>query len=179
MEGERLASLKAALTALTGADATLAGRFQRFHDREEVTLLPFSTRPGTPATYVVPPSKPEAELARIRAFGQSLTAGGATAIYDSLADAYTLAARQKVNDDRFTSIVLMSDGESNKGAPAALPRVVRETEPGAAADPGLPDPVRRVGERRDEGARDPHPGKTFDARTQSLSQVFGEIRGYQ
>jgi Ca-activated chloride channel family protein len=38
MRGARIASLQTALTALTGADATLAGRFQRFHDREEVTL---------------------------------------------------------------------------------------------------------------------------------------------
>src|SRR5205823_3861706 len=50
MRGARLAALKAALTALTGADTSLSGRFQRFHDREEVTLLPFSGRPGRPDT---------------------------------------------------------------------------------------------------------------------------------
>jgi Ca-activated chloride channel family protein len=38
MRGARIVSLQTALTALTGADATLAGRFQRFHDREKVTL---------------------------------------------------------------------------------------------------------------------------------------------
>jgi Ca-activated chloride channel family protein len=180
MEGERLASLKAALTALTGADATLAGRFQRFHDREEVTLLPFSTRPGTPATYVVPPSKPEAELARIRAFGQSLTAGGATAIYDSLADAYTLAARQKVNDDRFTSIVLMSDGESNKGAPAGAFRAwYANQSPELRRIPVFPILFGESANDEMKALATLTQGRTFDARTQSLSLVFGEIRGYQ
>ncbi|WP_433187336.1 VWA domain-containing protein [Actinoallomurus sp. CA-150999] len=181
MEGARLASLKTALTALTGADSTLAGRFQRFHDREEVTLLPFSTRPGSPATYVLPPSRPEAELARIRGFAQSLTAGGATAIYDSLEQAFSVAVRPAGGEaDRFTSIVLMSDGESNKGASADSFR---------AWYAGQPPQLKRIpvftvlfGESaigQMTTLAQLTQGRTFDARTQSLSVVFKEIRGYQ
>jgi Ca-activated chloride channel family protein len=178
MRGTRLASLKAALTALTGADTSLSGRFQRFHDREEVTLLPFSSRPGRPDTYVVPPSSSSAELAKIRDSAQALTAGGSTAIYESLEKAYSVIGEK--SDDRITSIVLMSDGESNQGATAADFRDWYGRQPLA---------LRRVpvfailfGESATgemNGLAAPTHGKVFDARLQSLSAVFGEIRGYQ
>ncbi|MCO5974599.1 vWA domain-containing protein [Actinoallomurus soli] len=181
MEGARLASLKAALTALTGADTTLAGRFRRFHDREEVTLLPFSTRPGTPATYVLPESRPEAELARIRAFTQGLAAGGGTAIYDSLERAYSMAEQSAARrPDRFTSIVLMSDGESNRGASADSFRAWYEGRPPQARRiPVFPVLFGEAATGQMTTLAQLTQGRTFDARTQSLSEVFKEIRGYQ
>ncbi len=179
MRGARLTALKGALTALTGADASLSGRFQRFHDREEVTLLPFGSRPGSPATFTVPPDRPDAELGRIRAFAQGLTASGSTAIYESLEQAYAAIGRPAAGD-RISSIVLMSDGESNQGASAADFRAWYARQPLA---------LRRVpvfailfGEsasgEMNALATLTH-GRTFDARVQSLSSVFGQIRGYQ
>lgn len=178
MRGSRLAALKAALAALTGADATLSGRFQRFHDREEMTLLPFSTTPHTPSSFVVPPTSPEAELAKIRDTADALEAVGGTAIYDSLEKAYALIGTAP--DDRITSIVLMSDGENNGGATLADFSEWYARQPVG---------IRRIpvftvlfGESRvnemNEVATLTH-GKVFDARLQSLSAVFSEIRGYQ
>jgi Ca-activated chloride channel family protein len=178
MRGSRLSALKAALAALTGADASLAGRFQRFHDREEVTLLPFSGAPRKPSSFVVPATSPEAELAKIRDTAEGLTAGGSTAIYQSLENAYVVIGAAP--EDRITSIVLMSDGESNQGATLADFRAWYARQPVG---------VRRVpvftilfGESKTDEmnavASLTH-GKVFDARLQSLSSVFGEIRGYQ
>ena len=42
MENERIASLKTALLGLSGADASISGRFARFRNRERIFLLPFS-----------------------------------------------------------------------------------------------------------------------------------------
>ncbi|WP_328600885.1 vWA domain-containing protein [Actinomadura physcomitrii] len=178
MRGPRLAALKTALTALTGADASLAGRFQRFHDREEITLLPFSSTPQAPSSFVLPPASPEPELARIRAAAQGLAAAGGTAIYDALEQAYALAGTGSA--DRITSIVLMSDGEVNGGATLEAFRAWYARQPAEARR--IPVFTVLFGESRvsemNEVAALTH-GKVFDARLQSLSAVFGEIRGYQ
>jgi hypothetical protein len=88
MAGDRLAQLKAALAGLTGADASLSGQFDRFHGREQVTMLPFDTRPGTPTAFDVPEQDPQPVLDRIRAYAGGLTARGNTALYDALVSAY-------------------------------------------------------------------------------------------
>ncbi|SEG13829.1 Ca-activated chloride channel family protein [Thermomonospora echinospora] len=177
MKGERIEALRTALVALTGG----AGRFERFHNREEVTLIPFSGTPGQPVSYTVPAEAPEAELGRIRERARELTAGGDTAIYDSLMRAYGVADEQAARDpDRFTSIVLMSDGENTGGLEFAGFR---------ARFAGLPERVRGVpvfpilfGEAAvtEMGAlAELTGGRTFDARSQPLDVVFREIRGYQ
>ncbi|GAA2105533.1 vWA domain-containing protein [Actinomadura alba] len=178
MKGDRLAGLKAALTALTGADASLAGRFQRFHNREEVTLIPFSDAPRETRSFVIPEADPTAELARVRSYTQSLGVGGNTAVYSSVQRAYEVLGRG--DDDRFTSIVLMSDGENNRGIAlvdfrswlAAQPAEVRRVPVfpvlfGEAATGEMGELASLTG------------GRTFDARSQSLEAVFKEIRGYQ
>ncbi|MBC6461045.1 vWA domain-containing protein [Actinomadura sp. HBU206391] len=179
MAGQRLAALKAALAALTGADASLAGRFQRFHNREEVTLIPFSDAPREPRSFVVPEKDPAAELARVRSYTESLGVGGNTAVYTSVQRAYEILAQRR-DDGRFTSIVLMSDGENNRGIAlenlrswlAAQPAEVRGVPVfpvlfGEAATGQMTELATLTG------------GRTFDARSQSLEAVFKEIRGYQ
>ncbi|GLY88737.1 vWA domain-containing protein [Actinoallomurus iriomotensis] len=179
MRGARLAALKAALAALTGADTSLSGRFQRFHDREQVTLLPFSSTPRRPATYVLPATGSAAALARIRADTEKLTAGGSTAIYESLEQAYSVTGTSSATD-RITSIVLMSDGESNQGDSLADFRSWYGRRPLALRR--IPVFAILFGESATSEmnalAALTH-GRTFDARLQSLSAVFGEIRGYQ
>jgi Ca-activated chloride channel family protein len=179
MAGDRLAALKTALAALTGADASLAGRFQRFHNREEVTMIPFSDAPRAPRSFVIPEDDPGAELARVRSYAESLGVGGGTAIYSSVRQAYEVLGRRR-DDDRFTSIVLMSDGENNRGIAleslrswlAAQPPGVRGVSVfpvlfGEAATGEMTELATLTG------------GRTFDARSQSLEAVFKEIRGYQ
>lgn len=176
MQGERIDKLKAAMTALTGADTSLSGKFSRFANREQVLLVPFSSRPNAVQRYEVPAENPEAELARIRAAVQALKVGGDTAIYDALAVAYEEARRQIAADpSRFTTIVLLTDGVRTAG------RDVRAFT-STVGDPKIPVFPVLFGEsvvtEMDEVARVTG-GKTFDGRTGSLQEVFKEIRGYQ
>jgi Ca-activated chloride channel family protein len=181
MRGGRIASLKAALTALTGADTTISGRFQRFHNREEITLLPFASAPRPPRSFTVPEVGQGAVLGEIRAAAEQLPAAGQTAVYDSLRRGFEILQGRSAGDpDRFTSIVLMTDGENNRGAslegfrswyqdqPASIRRVpVFPILFGEAAAGEMNELAGFTG------------GRTFDGRSQSLAAVFKEIRGYQ
>ncbi|GAA4862752.1 VWA domain-containing protein [Saccharopolyspora cebuensis] len=173
MRGDRLTALKDALGSLTGAGET--SRFDRFHNREQVTLLPFNSTAGPAATFDIPERDPGPVLADIRAHGERLGAAGETALYDALLAAFALAAEQGAADpDRFTSIVLMTDGENNRGRTLA--------EFTAAPRPPVPVFPILFGEGAVEEMRavaDATGGKVFDARTQSLTRVFAEVRGYQ
>ncbi|EOD67276.1 substrate-binding domain-containing protein [Amycolatopsis vancoresmycina] len=181
MAGSRIDSLRSALVGLTGADTSLTGRFRRFRSREEVTMLPFSTVPSRPTTFTVPPENPAAELARIKTFAEGLSARGGTAIYDSLSRAYQVLEPQVAADpDRFTSIVLMTDGENANGSSLAdflasfgsLPPAVNRVPVFTVLfGEGSSDELTQVAAKTG--------GKVFDARNVELSHVFQEIRGYQ
>ncbi|ROP35536.1 VWA domain-containing protein [Saccharothrix texasensis] len=181
MAGDRIASLRSALVGLTGADDSLTGRFRRFRSREEVTLLPFDTTPGEPRTFTLPEGDPRAELAEIKAYAEALAEGGGTAIYDSLSRAYRVMEPLVAADpDRFTSIVLMTDGENANGSGLAefqasfgsVPASVRQVPVftvlfGEGSGAELGQVAAMTG------------GKVFDARAAELGDVFQEIRGYQ
>jgi Ca-activated chloride channel family protein len=175
MEGERLAALKAALSGLTGVDtSSLAGQYCRFRSREEVILLPFSTEPGAPRTFTVSAESPQASRDQIRAAIDGLATAGDTAVYDSLVAAYGLFGGA---EDRFLSIVLMTDGESNTG---------RALNDFTTFVPAAPHPVRvfpiLFGEAAEQEMRmvaSVTGGELFDARQGDLGRAFCQIRGYQ
>ncbi len=174
MAGERLAALKKALSDLTGVDDSLSGKYCRFRSREEVILLPFSTTPHAPQSFTVSTESPQASRDAIRAAINGLDTAGDTAVYDSLVTAYGLFGGA---EDRFLSIVLMTDGESNTGRglgeftsflPSASPPVrVFPILFGEAAE----QEMRQVAELTG--------GEVFDARQGDLSKAFCQIRGYQ
>ena len=178
MEGERIDGLRAAVVGLTGADTSLSGKFSKFHGREQVTLLPFASSPHPPQEFTV---TGDADLARIKDAASSLESGGGTAIYSSLKEAYTVLRAQAATDpDRFTSIVLMTDGENTSGDGFA---------DFTAFHNGL-DPVLRgvpifpvlFGESANDEMNQvaaQSGGKVFDARSRTLAEAFKEIRGYQ
>lgn len=176
----RIDALHGALAGLAGTDDSLVGKYRRFRGREEVTLLPFNTTPGAPTTYTVAQDDPGPVLAQIAAAGNALVPDGKTAIYDSLIAAYGVAERQIAADpDRFTSIVLMTDGENTAGADLAAFRDYVGTRPEAVR--GVPVfPVLFADS--DNAAMDEVAqltgGRTFDARSGSLASAFTEIRGY-
>ncbi|MEU1288268.1 VWA domain-containing protein [Kitasatospora sp. NPDC005856] len=183
MEGSRIAALKSALGRLTGADDTRGVR--RFRDREEITLLSFASAVKWTKTHVVPPTGsqpgPQAELASIDADVQSLAASGGTAVYSSLEEAYRVIERQQAaaGDDRFTSIVLMTDGESNAGATDADFKRFHDALPaGEKSIPVFPIKFGEAAVGQLQGIADLSGGKLFDG-TGSLDGVFEEIRGYQ
>ncbi|AOS62090.1 vWA domain-containing protein [Actinoalloteichus hymeniacidonis] len=182
MAGERIEALRTALTDLTGGDRSTLGRYRGVRGREEVTLLPFTARPAPPQTFTVPESEPAAELARIAEAADGLTATGSTAIYDSLLAAYRLAGEaDEADPDRFTSIVLMTDGDNAEGADLAAFQAEHADFPAAWRD--IPVFTVPLGEGdREEMAEvaDSTGGAMFDPGDGvDLASVFDEIRGYQ
>ncbi|CAL9566242.1 hypothetical protein SUDANB15_04709 [Streptomyces sp. enrichment culture] len=166
MEGERLSRLKTALTNLTGD----------FRDREEVTLMPFGSRVKSVRTHVVDPADPERGLAAIRRDTGELRAEGETAIYTSLRKAYD---RLGADEDAFTSIVLMTDGENTAGAEAADFDAFHR----GLSDDRRDIPVFTVLFGDSDRAELEHiaeltGGRLFDGQG-SLDGAFEEIRGYQ
>nr|WP_042194486.1 VWA domain-containing protein [Kibdelosporangium sp. MJ126-NF4]CEL21354.1 hypothetical protein [Kibdelosporangium sp. MJ126-NF4]CTQ96079.1 hypothetical protein [Kibdelosporangium sp. MJ126-NF4] len=173
MQGDRIESLRSALIALTGADGTAVGKYRGFRGREEVTLLPFASGPGSPVTHVVPEDNPQAELDKIKAYAGALKANGGTAIYDSLIRGYQLLGQP--DPAKFTSIVLMTDGQNTNGSPYGS----FET---SARGARIPVFTVLFGESDQEEMRKVATltgGKVFDARATPLAKVFQEIRGYQ
>ncbi|MFI6843334.1 VWA domain-containing protein [Kitasatospora sp. NBC_00085] len=179
MAGDRLASLKKALGRLTGADDTRGVR--RFRNREEVTLMSFASKVKSARTHAVPAADSQQELASINADVQALSADGGTAVYSSLEEAYKLIERQQAEarDDRFTSIVVMTDGESNEGA---SDRDFKDFYNGLSSSqkavPVFPILFGDAAKGQLQGIADLTGGKLFDG-TGSLDGAFEEIRGYQ
>ncbi|MDQ0307704.1 Ca-activated chloride channel family protein [Kitasatospora herbaricolor] len=179
MSGGRLASLKSAMARLTGSDDSRGTT--RFRDREEVTLISFASRVKSTKTHSVPAQNSGAELASIDRDVQALGADGGTAVYSSLEEAYRVIDRQQstAKDDRFTSIVLMTDGESNEGASADDFKAFYQGLPSSGrAVPVFPILFGDAAKGQLQGIADVTGGKLFDG-TGSLEGAFEEIRGYQ
>jgi Ca-activated chloride channel homolog len=117
----------------------------------------------------------------VRQLAAGITPGGNTAIYDALEAALAEAVREQANDaGRYDSIVLMTDGENNRGDDynafekkwRALPQYARHVRIfpifiGEASPAELERIATLTG------------GRAFDARSESLAGIFKEIRGYQ
>jgi Ca-activated chloride channel family protein len=182
MEGEGLTQLKTALHNLTGLDGGLTGQFSRFRGRERVTLVIFNERVQDIRDFQInDPQIQGADMQRIRQYVSALRAGGGTAIFSALQQAYDLAARVRLEDaERYYSIVLMSDGENRNGiSQRAFQRYYRS----------LPEDIRRIktfavlfGDADADSLTalaETTGGRVFDGRTEMLSQVFKHIRSYQ
>ena len=182
MQGERLDSLKQALNQLTGTDTSLTGQFSRFRTREEVTLLTFSSTVDQPQTFTIDDANPNSSsMQEIRDAVDEMEAGGGTAIYSALAEAYDIVQSEQASDpDRLWSIVLMTDGENNDGIGPDTWRAEYQS---------LPQPVQDVhtypilfgDSSKDEmqGIADLTGGRLFDAQSSDLETIFKQIRGYQ
>ncbi|WP_062215857.1 substrate-binding and VWA domain-containing protein [Streptomyces sp. NBRC 109706] len=176
MEGERLAALQDALRRLTGADNP-AG--QRFRDREEVTLLPFDNTVVSSETWTVTADGRDEALAGIRSGIDALDAGGGTAVYASLIEAYRLLADEGERD-AFTSIVLMTDGENTEPVGAEDFRVFhRELDEEQRRIPVFTILFGDSDRAELRGIADRTGGELFDAVNSPLEHAFQEIRGYQ
>ncbi len=114
-KGSQLDNLKKTLYSLTGADISPASRFARFPNQEKVTIITFNNRVSARQDFDVDLNQPSS-LRPIQAYVDGLRAGGSSALYSALAEAYQQAARDKAAEpDRAYSIVLMSYGQSNTG----------------------------------------------------------------
>ncbi|QQM41105.1 substrate-binding and vWA domain-containing protein [Streptomyces liliifuscus] len=166
-EDGRLDRLKKALTDLTSD----------FRDREEVTLMPFGSAVKSVRTHVVRPENPRSGLDGIRRDTKALTADGDTAIYTSLEKAYEHLG---ADDDTFTSIVLMTDGENTAGAsPAQFDGFYGGLSQTEREIPVFPILFGDSDRGELEHIAELTGGRLFDAQKGSLDGAFEEIRGYQ
>ncbi|MDP9862140.1 MULTISPECIES: VWA domain-containing protein [Streptosporangium] len=178
MDGERIEALRQALITLTGADTSASGTFSRFRSREDVVMIPFSGSAGQPQPFALPERDPQPVLARIRAYAENLRAGGGTAIFDGLRAAYGQAAG--AGQGRYTSVVLMTDGENTDGISyddfelfyRTLPRERQQVRTFVVLfGESDVEEMRKIAKLTR--------GAVFDARSGSLASAFKEIRGYQ
>src|SRR5262249_25058034 len=149
--------------------------------REDVTFVTFSTDVRDVHKWQIDSSDPSSPvLTDIRSYIDSLYADGNTAIYSALDRAYDEAlAGAKGDPEPITSIVLMTDGENNSGIDPDVFLKRMQARPDSEKD------IRvfaiRFGEAQAGALQQiakATGGQVFDG-TESLSQVFKEIRGYQ
>lgn len=182
MAGERLDQLRHAVNNLTGLDQSIAGKFARFREREDITLIPFSTLVKSTDEFVINDVNQSGEdMQQIRNSVNKLEAVGGTAIYEALIKAYDILDKKYGKDtSRYYTIVLMTDGQNNKG---------RDFEAWRRWYRSAPDHLQRVrvfpilfgnsDVSQMEAVASMTGGRTFDARSKDLAKVFKSIRGYQ
>jgi Ca-activated chloride channel family protein len=182
MQGARIEALKQALINLTGADTSISGRFASFRARERVTMITFAEDVIDERDFTVEGAGPDAPgRKQIRDYVGGLQLHGGTAIFSAMQRAYQRAADDADADKGyFTSIVLMTDGENNRGIPvdAFLTGLQAIADPARSVKTfaiqfgeANPAELQRIVEAT-AGAR-------FDANQTSLAAAFKEIRGYQ
>jgi len=183
MKGERLNGLKTAMLGLSGADATISGRFARFRNRERIFLLPFSTSFGSLERFDMGDNAKsnQATLKSISSRVNGIEVMGGTAIFSATREAYNSAVKRRRGEpSRFYSIVVMTDGENNQGINASeFADWYSQLPP---EDKGIRIfPVLFGEAKADEMKRlaDLTGGRLFDSRNSSLQAIFKEIRGYQ
>jgi len=182
MSGDRLADLESALGALAGDDPSLTGRFAKFQPRELVTMATFSDDIEEQREFDLgSAARAPAVRGEIRAFAQTLRAGGGTALFSSLQALYREALQARSRDpQRYYSIVLMTDGESNRGISVDEFRTFYQSLPADQQD--LKVFAIRFGEansRQLQEVTELTGGRLFQGSAGQLATVFKEIRGYQ
>jgi len=146
-----------------------------------VSLIGYSDTARRPRVFAIPAGGSRQVLSDIRSAARDLQPGGNTATYSALKSAYRLAAKQTADrSGALSTIVLMTDGETNRGIKAGqfrayyrdLPRPVRAV-PTFTVKFGSADP-KALGSVADLTG-----GKLIEAKNDHLADAFKEIRGYQ
>jgi len=186
MAGERMAQLRQTLLGLAGEDQSLSGRFTRMRDRERIGLLEFSDSVKRQHEWALGTDKAK-NTAMLQEFSTYVrehldSDGGATSIYSAAQKAWQEALqRSSTTPDHVYSLLLMTDGENNRGISAQDFQHWIESQP--------TEQRRRIriyavlfGEASSEqleAITRPTGGRVFDARKAGLQAAFKEIRGYQ
>lgn len=182
MEGPRIEALRSALISLASGKSRDGSRgFTSFRDREVVSLLGYSDTPRRPQVFRIPASGSRKALADIRGAARDLEPSGYTATYSALRAAYRLAAKQTAaRPGALTTIVLMTDGETNRGATARQFRsYYRDLPPAARAVPTFTVKFGPADPRALSAVSELTGGKLFVVRGNRLAGAFKEIRAYQ
>jgi len=184
MGGERIAGLKQSMLMLASSATIGSERYAKFQNREEVGIITFSTEPAQ--TVLFPMGSTPEQNAKARAaitrFVEPLSARGNTAIYSSIRQALVELGqeRSRETDKRYYTVVLMTDGENNRGL--TQPEFEDWYRSQGNSVRGIPVFPILFGEGNPEELRrlaDLTGGRLFDSRSNTLAAVFKEIRGYQ
>jgi Ca-activated chloride channel homolog len=182
MQGPRLRELEQAMRTLAGDDSSLTGRFARFQPRERVTILTFSDEVTDRQEFDLGDGA-QAPRTRetIKGYIGALHAGGRTALFSSLEGTYNAALLARRTDpQRYFSVVLMTDGQSNMGATLGDFQRYYQSLPPADRDIKVFPIVFGEADRRElQAVASLTGGRLFDGNTSALAAVFKEIRGYQ
>jgi Ca-activated chloride channel family protein len=182
MSGARIDGLKEAMLML--ASDAAAQRYARFLNREEVGIITFSSE--TAPTKLFPMGSTPEENRRVRNevadFVRPLSAGGGTAIYSSIAQALSELSQERAanKEKRYYTVVLMTDGENNRGFTREdFRRWYREKGESVAGIRVFPILFGEGDLTALTELAELTGGRVFDSRTKSLAAAFKEIRGYQ
>ena len=179
MNGDRIKGLVTAMDNLTGADQSLTGQFSKFRNREKVTIFSFNSTVTGKSDFEVDASQPST-LQAISSYVHTLQAGGNTAIYSALQEAYQQALQDRQTEpDRIYSIVLMTDGENNSGISSSDFQSYFTSTSGLTGIRTFPILFGEGSAKDLQAIADLTGGRLFDASKTSLAAIFKEIRGYQ
>lgn len=181
MKGDGMTQLKQALTTLNEGDGTAMGDFAKFSNREQITFIPFNSKPENPQQFNMNNAQTSRES--IRQFINGLQPDGGTAIFSSLHQAYAQlqTVKSQANDDNhYDTIVLMTDGQNTNGEKFtdfenfynSLPANVKNVKTFTVLfGDANPSEMQKIADLTG--------GKVFDGKKDSLASVFKQIRGYQ
>ena len=184
MRGERIAGLKQSMLMLASGGTIGSERYARFQNREEVGVITFSSMPAPTVLFPMGSTPEQNAKARtaITRFIEPLSAGGNTAIYSSIQRALVELGEERSRgaEKRYYTVVLMTDGENNRGlTQAEFEEWYKDQGDSVRGIPvfpilfgeGSPDELRAIADLTG--------GRLFDSRSNTLAAVFKEIRGYQ
>ncbi len=173
----RIEAMRDALKVLAGAgEHSATARYAAFQQRERVVLIAFDDRVEAPQWVRF---DGDLDTARRQVLDRSdaLMPRGGTAIFSALDAAEQLAAQERQADpERFISIVLLTDGENNRGMRFDEFRAKYEWH---APAPVFPIVFGEADQPQMQALASATGGREFDGRKARLAQVFREIRGYQ
>jgi Ca-activated chloride channel family protein len=181
MQGKRYDEVRRAMSILAGADPSLGGQFARFANREKITIIPFSGIVHPSAEFEMRSQDDKQTQARIMDFVNGLSPDGSTAIFGAIETAQDMAYQAMQHDkSHYYTIVLMTDGENNR-KPSAEEFAQRYASlpPGERNVRVFPIIFGEANPAELKGLAELTGGRLFDGRTESLADIFREIRGYQ
>lgn len=182
MDEDRMVELQDALGVLSGQQGGESSHFLTLQPRERITLLEFATDVKSTETVEIPldPAGYDAALQELDQIFNEYWANGYTAIYETLQAALETALRDS-SGEMISSVVLFTDGESNRGAtPSEFENWYAQWVAENPEAQSIPVYVIVFGEANfDElsGIAGLTGGRAFDAKG-DLTAVFREIRGY-
>jgi len=181
MKGRRLDAMREALKVLAGVQAsTASARYASFQRRERVALIAFSDRVQPTVEIDFGGTSLDEARQRVLQYADDLHVDGGTAIYAALLQARQLARQEhKAEPERFVSIVLLTDGQSNVGPKLDDFRRAMATDAGGVPIRIFPILFGEGNASEMDAVAQVSGGRVFDGRTARLAGVFKDIRGYQ